>query len=99
MSGAKRVVKAIATGGASELERRAEKEAKRQAEEARRQAEEAARKQAELEAAQNAASTIATAKEEGVETVGETESKKKKSLRGGKKSLSVARSSGTGINL
>lgn len=96
MSGVKRVFKAIVTGGQSEIARKQEKETQRQREEAERQA----KLQAELEAAQNAAQVIPQATSQGVEaTTADTVSKKKKTLKGGKQSLSVARSSGSGINI
>lgn len=107
MSGAKKVIKDVATGGISAVDRKLEKEEKRAKERAERQAreaEEAARKQAELEAAQQSATSAnigITAEGEGVE-IGSGDVKdtaKKKKLRGGKKSLNIARSSGSGINV
>lgn len=107
MSGAKRVIKDVATGGISVIEREREKEGKKVKERVERQAreaEEAARKQAELEATQQSATSTnigITAEGEGVE-IGSGDVKdtaKKKKLRGGKKSLNIARSSGSGINV
>ncbi|WNO29279.1 host specificity protein B [Vibrio phage 4141] len=96
MSGVKRVLKAVVTGGASEIVYKQEKEMRRQQEEAERQA----KLQAELEAAQQAAQVIPQAESKGVEaTAVDTASKKKKTLKGGKQSLSVYRSSGSGINI
>lgn len=73
--------------------------AKEAEERARREAE----RQAEIEAAQKAQqSNEATAgEEESVAEVGakETESDKKKKLKGGRKGLTVARSGGSGINV
>lgn len=96
MSGVKRALKAVVTLGASEVARKQEKEMQRQREEAERQA----RQQAELEAAQQAAQVIPQAESKGVEAkAADTASKKKKILKGGKQSLSVSRSSGSGINI
>lgn len=96
MSGAKRVLKAIVTLGGSEVARKQEEEMRRQREDAER----AAKQQAELEAAQNAAQVVPQAESKGVEsTSADTLSKKKKTLKGGKQSLSIARSSGSGINI
>lgn len=107
MSGAKRVIKDVATGGISVIEREREKEVKKAKERVERQAreaEEAARKQAELEATQQSAlSTNMGIKAEGegieVGSGDDKETSKKKKLRGGKKSLNIARSSGSGINV
>lgn len=96
MSGVKRALKAVATLGSSEVAYKQEKEMRRQQEEAERQA----KLQAELEAAQQAAQVIPQAESKGVEATSEdTASKKKKTLKGGKQSLSVSRSSGSGINI
>lgn len=96
MSGVKRVLKAVVTGGQSEIAYKQEKEMRRQQEEAERQA----KQQAELEAAQEAAQVITQTESNGVEATNtDTASKKKKTLKGGKQSLSVSRSSGSGINI
>lgn len=104
MSGVKRALKAVITGGKSEVEYRREKEAREAAERQAREAEEAARKQAELEAAQSAAQTAAgavgVAEGEGLQTgADQTTATQKKKLKGGKKSLSISRASGSGINI
>lgn len=78
----------------------AEKRAREEAERARREQEEAIRKQAELDAAQRAATELAGEQEVQAESVGDTtESTQKKKLRAGRKSLTVARAGGSGINI
>lgn len=109
MSGVKRAMKAVVSGGlseAKELQDKQQRKLQQQQEEAARKAEEQARLQAqqdaELEAAQSAAQSgvVVVGDKQGVELAeSELTSKKKKKLRGGKQSLSVARSSGSGINI
>lgn len=70
--------------------------------EARKEAEEAARKQAELEAARAAATAQSGVPSKDATAdlpEGDTLSKQKKKLSGGRKGLTVSRSGGAGINI
>lgn len=90
-----KVVKGV-TGIDLDAKKKAEEEARKQQE----AAEEAARKQAELEAAQSAATNIAGDGEVQAEaTEATTTSDVKKRIKGGRKSLTVARVGGSGINI
>lgn len=67
---------------------------------AKKKAEEEARKQAELEAAQKAATNVGQQDEAQAETPeATTTSDVKKRIKGGRKSLTVARVGGSGINI
>lgn len=91
----KKVVKGV-TGIDLDAKKKAEEEARRQQQEA----EEAARRQAELEAAQNAATNVGEQGEAQAETPeATTTSDVKKRIKGGRKSLTVARVGGSGINI
>lgn len=79
---------------------KAESEAKKAAMLAKQRAEEEAKRRAQIDAAQSAAT--AAGQEKAKSEVGDEAtqgSTKKKKVRGGKKSLSISRSSGSGINI
>lgn len=99
MGGLKKAFKKItgALNPARDAQKKAEEAARQQAAEA----EAAAQRQAELEAANQAATATAGVgqKESTTDVEGETVSKQKKKLAGGRKGLTVSRSGGSGINI
>jgi ATPase subunit of ABC transporter with duplicated ATPase domains len=99
MGGLKKAFKKII--GALDPQRAAQKKAEEAARQQAAEAEAAAQRQAELEAANQAATATAGAgtKESTTDVEGDTVSKQKKKLSGGRKGLTVARSGGKGINI